>query len=165
MNPVDCPKTVFRTHQGHYEFLVMPFGLTNAPATFQALMNHIFAPYLCKFILVFFDDILIYSPSLAHYLTHLRLAFQILRFHKLYVKRSKCSFAEEKVEYLGHIISGHGVSTDLPKIAAMKSWLRPKTLKELRGFLGLIGYYRQFIKGYGMISKALTNLLKKNSFI
>lgn len=139
MNPIDCLRLLLEPIKGVMKFLVIPFGLTNAPATFQALMNHIFAPYLRKFVLVFFDDILIYNSTLDQHLSHLKLAFQNLRFRKLYVRRSKCSFAEKKVEYLGHVISGHGVSTDPHKIEAMKSWPRPKTLKELRRFLGLTG--------------------------
>jgi len=115
----------FKTHQGLYEFLVIPFGLTNAPATFQALMNHIFNPYLRKFILVFFNNILVYSPSLDQHLTHLRVAFEILKANQLFVKGSKCTFAKVKVEYLGHVIIGEGVSTDPKKIVAMLEWPQP----------------------------------------
>ena len=146
MSPKDVHKTTFRTHQGLYEFLVIPFGLTNAPITFQALMNHIFSPYLRKFILVFFDDILIYSSSLDQHLSPLRAAFEILKSNQLFVKRSKCTFVEEKVEYLGHIITREGVSTYPKKIVVMFEWPKPQSVKDLRGFLGLTGYYRRFIQ-------------------
>ena len=119
MRPNDIPKTAFRTHQGLYEFTVMPFGLTNAPTTFQALMNQTLSPYLRKFILVFFDDILVYSPTLQTHPSHLQTTFEVLRIHRLYVKLSKCTFAQGEVEYLGHVILSKGVSTDSKKIEAM----------------------------------------------
>jgi Reverse transcriptase (RNA-dependent DNA polymerase)/RNase H-like domain found in reverse transcriptase len=164
MNSADIPKTAFRTHLGHYEYMVMHFCLTNAPATFQALMNQIFKPYLRKFVLVFFDDILVYNTSLLTHKEHLSLVFQKLLENQLSAKRSKCEFRVTQIDYLGHLITSEGVGTDPHKVQAMKEWPEPKLVKELRGFLGLTGYYRKFIKNYGLTSRPLTNLLKKNAF-
>nr|MDZ8005329.1 RNase H-like domain-containing protein [Nostoc sp. DedSLP05] len=161
----DQAKTAFRTHQGHFEFRVMPFGLSNAPATFQALMNKIFGKYLRQFILVFFDDILIYSKSLEEHLHHLDTTLNILAEWKLYAKRSKCTFASQSLEYLGHIISVDGVHMDPDKIIAIQEWPVPRTLKKLRGFLGLAGFYRRFVRNFSSIAHPLTDLTKKNSFM
>ena len=144
--PIDILKIVFRTHNEHYEYLVMPFGLCNAPSTFQATMNSIFWPHLRKFILVFFDDILVYSPTWDMHLMHVRQTLAILKQHQFFVKTSKCVFGQQELEYLGHIITNHGVKVDENKIAAMVAWPRPTNISELRGFLGLTGYYRKFVK-------------------
>lgn len=163
--PQDVFKTTFRTHQGLYEFKVMPFGLTNAPATFQNLMNDIFQEQLRKIVLVFFDDILVYNTSLPDHVQHLQEVLTKMREHKLFAKSSKCLFGQNHVEYLGHVIPEEGVSTDPTKIQAMQGWPTPTTLKQLIEFLGIVGYYRRFIRNYGILGKPLTDLLKKETFV
>lgn len=162
MKPEDEHKTAFKTHNGHFEFRVMSYGLTGAPATFQGLMNTVLAPLLRKGVLVFIDDILIYSKDLTDHVLKLRQVFQILHVHQLKVKRSKCSFAQSTLTYLGHVISKDDVSTDPKNIQAVQQWAVPANVKEVRGFLGLAGYYRKFVRHFGVISRPLTDLLKKH---
>ncbi|KAL4319491.1 hypothetical protein GQ457_18G008410 [Hibiscus cannabinus] len=157
----DVPKTAFRTHEGHYEFLVMPFGLTNAPSTFQATMTDLFKPFLSKFVLIFLDDILVYSDDWQDHLRHVRLVLQLLRENGFVAKRSKCDFDRESIDYLGHIVSSKGLAVDPAKVAAIQSWPTPSNIKSVRGFLGITGYYRRFIQGFASLAAPLSDLLKK----
>jgi hypothetical protein len=125
MHPTDIEKTAFRTHQGHFEFTVMPFGLTNVPATFQALMNDVLHDFIRRFVLVFFDDILIYSSTWAEHLQHVKMVFDTIRLNQLFVKQSKCIFGSTSIAYLGHVISANGVAMDSDKVAAVDSWPMP----------------------------------------
>lgn len=165
LKPEDEHKTTFKTHHGHWEFKVMSFGLTNAPATFQVAMNTIFEPLLRKCVLIFMDDILVYNKTLKEHKQHLQAVFDILQANKLFLKISKCSFAQKQLEYLGHIINGQGVATDPLKIQAVQNWSTPTDIKQVRAFLGLAGYYRKFIKHYGLISRPPTDLLNKKNTI
>ncbi|KAL5553429.1 hypothetical protein UlMin_040830 [Ulmus minor] len=158
----DVPKFAFRTRYGHYEFLVMPFGLTNAPAAFMDLMNRIFREYLDKFVIVFIDDILIYSKSQKEHEQHLRVVLQTLKQHQLYAKFSKCEFWLSSVQFLGHVVSKDGISVDASKIEAVSKWPAPTNVTEIRSFLGLAGYYRRFVEGFSSLSAPLTGLTKKN---
>jgi hypothetical protein len=139
----------------------MPFELTNTLAMFQHIMNTIFSEFLRKFILVFMDDILVYNSTLEEHLQHLTLFFQTLAKHQFLIKRNKYLFAQQLLEYLGHIITTRGIATDHSKIEAISQWPDPMNVKELSGFLGLASYYRLFIRNYGVISRPLSNLLKK----
>ena len=157
----DIPKTAFRTRYGHFEFMVMPFGLTNAPTTFMDLMNRVFQPYLDQFFLVFVDGILIYSQSEVEHEDHLRIVLQLLRDHYFYVKFSNCEFCLAEVGFLGHVVSASGVSVDPGKVEAMMSWERPKSVFEIRSFLGLAGYYRRFIEDFSQLAAPMTRLTWK----
>ncbi|GJS34396.1 reverse transcriptase domain-containing protein [Tanacetum coccineum] len=158
----DIPKTAFRTRYGHFEFTVMPFGLTNAPAVFMDLMNRVCKPYLDKFVIVFIDDILIYSKSKEEHEGHLRLVLELLRREKLYAKFSKCEFWLQEVHFLGHVINQGGIHVDPGKIKAVKNWEAPTSPAGVRSFLGLAGYYRRFIANFFRIAKPLTLLTQKN---
>ena len=139
----------------------MPYGVTGGPGTFQGVMNDILAPLLRKCVVVFIDDILVYSQNWSDHLTHLSQVFSILREHQFKVKLAKCSFAKQELRYLGHVVSASGVSTDPKKVQIIQDWPIPQNVKDLRSFLGMAGYYRKFVRNFGVLSKPLTNLLKK----
>ncbi|GJR86877.1 putative reverse transcriptase domain-containing protein [Tanacetum coccineum] len=157
----DIPKTAFRTRYGHYEFRVMSFGLTNAPAVFMDLVNRVCKPYLDKFVIVFIDDILIYSKNKQEHEEHLKIILELLKKEELYAKFSKCEFWIPKVQFLGHVIDNKGIHVDPAKIESVKDWASPKTPTEIRQFLGLAGYYRRFIEGFSKIAKPMTKLTQK----
>ena len=157
----DIPKTAFRTRYGHYEFMVMPFGLTNAPAVFMDLMNRVCKPYLDQFVIVFIDDILIYSKNEKEHEEHLRTVLELLKEEQLYAKFSKCEFWLREVQFLGHVINSDGIHVDPAKIEAIKNWDVPTTPTEIRAFLGLAGYYRRFISNFSKIALPLTKLTQK----
>lgn len=160
----DVYKTAFKMHTGHYEFLVMPFGLTIAPASFQEWMSHIFKPLLRRGVLVFFEDILVYSMSFEEHYKHSEAVFELMQGNQMFAKDSKCAFAVSKIEYLGHFISKDGVQTDPTKLSAIESWPVPASVNEVRSFLGLAGYYRKFVRNYAVISKPLTESTQKGGF-
>ena len=139
----------------------MPFMVTNAPAAFIDLMNRVFQPYLDKFVIVFIDDILVYSASEEDHAQHLWIVLNILREKQLYAKYSKCEFWLHEVSFLGHVVSGEGISADPKKVEAIIKWEEPKNVAEVRSFLGLAGYYRRFVEGYSRISAPLSQLTRK----
>ena len=158
---VDIPKTAFRTRYGHFEFTVMPFGWTNAPAAFMGLMHRVFQPYLDQFFVICVDDILIYSQSEKEHEDDLRVVLQLLRDHQLYAKFNKCEFWLTEMRFLGHVMSASGVSVDLEKVEVVMSWERPKSVFEIRNFLGLTGYYRRFIEDFSQLATPMTRLTRK----
>ncbi|GJT29687.1 putative reverse transcriptase domain-containing protein [Tanacetum coccineum] len=158
----DIPKTAFRTRYGHFEFTVMPFGLTNAPAIFMDLMNRVCKLYLDKFVIVFIDDILIYSKSEEEHEVHLKTILDLLEKEKLYAKFSKCEFWLKEVQFLGHVVNRDGIHVDPSKVESVKNWKTPESSTEIRSFLGLAGYYRRFIENFSKIAKPLTLLTQKN---
>jgi hypothetical protein len=161
IRPCDIPKTPFSTRYGFYEFLVMSFGLTNAPAYLMYLMNSVFMTELDKFVVVFINDILVYSKNEKEHVKHLRIGLQRLRDHKLYAMLSKCEFWLDSVKFLGHTISKDGISVDPRKVQEVMDWKPPKSVHQICSFLGLAGYYRRFIPDFSRIAKPITELLKK----
>ena len=158
---VDVLKTSFRTRYGHYEFLVIPFGLTNAPTAIMDLMNRVFCPYLDQFVVVFIDDILMYSKDAQEHEHHLRIVLKTLRKNKLFAKLRKCEFWLREVSFLGHIVSAEGIRVDPVKIKAIMNWKPPRNVTEVRSFLGLASYYWKFVQGFSVIASSLTKLLRK----
>ena len=163
LQPSEEHKTAFSTHAGHYEFIVVPFGLSGAPGTFQGAMNVTLSPLQHKCVIVFFDDILVYSSSYEEHLQHLQQVLDLLAKDHWVVKLKKCQFAKQEIHYLGHVLSGGGIHTDPAKVTAVQEWPQPANVRELRGFLGLVGFYRKFVRNFAVIAKPLTNLLKKHT--
>jgi hypothetical protein len=163
IRPEDIPKTTFTTRYGLFEYLVMSFGLTNAPAHFTYLMNSVFMPELDKFVVVFIDDILIYSKNEEEHAQHLRIVLTRLREHQLYAKFSKCAFWLEEIQFLGHVLSARGVAVDPRKVKDNLEWKPPTIVHQVRSFLGLAGYYRRFIPDFSRLVKPITSLLKNET--
>jgi len=155
-------KMAFRSRYGHYKYVVMPFGVTNALTVFMDYMNKIFRPILDKFVVVFINDIVIYSKTQDEHIEHLRLVLGILSEKQLYAKLSKCEFWMDEVQFLGHVISAQGISVDPAKVDAVVKWESPKSTTEIRSFVGLAGYYRRFIEGFSKIVAPLTQLTRKD---
>jgi hypothetical protein len=163
IRPEDISKTKFTTRYGLFEYLVMSFGLTNAPAHFTNLMNSVFMPELDKFVVVFIDDILIYSKNEEEHAKHLRIVLTRLREHQLYAKFSKCAFWLEEIQFLGHVLSAKGIAVDPSKVKDILEWKPPTTVHQVRCFLGLAGYYREFILDFSKIVKPISGLLKNDT--
>ena len=161
MRESDIPKTACRTQYGHYEFLVMLFGLTNASAAFMDLINRVYDEYLDKFIIVFIDDILVYSRTMEEHELHLKIVLEKLRKKKLYAKLSKCEFWLEKFAFLGHVVSKEGISMDPSKDEAVCQWKQPRNPTEMRNYLGLTGYYRRFVDGFLKIATPMMAFTRK----
>src|SRR3989337_1601971 len=159
----DIPKTAFTIRYGLYEYTVMSFGMTNAPAYFMSMMNKVFMEFLDKFVVVFIDDILVYSKNEEEHKEHLRLVLEKLREHQLYAKFSKCEFWLKEVGFLGHVISGEGIAVDPTKVQSVTEWSAPTSVGEVRSFLGLTGYYQRFIENFSKIAKPMTEMLKKDT--
>jgi len=158
----DVQKTAFRSRYGHYEYVVMPFGVTNAATVFMDYMNRVFRPFLDKFVIVFIDDILIYSKTQEEHDEHMRLVLGVLRDKQLYAKLSKCEFWMDEVQFLGHVISAQGIAVDPAKVDVVVKWESPKSATKIRSFVGLAGYYRRFIEGFFKIVAPLTQLTRKD---
>ena len=154
-------KSAFKTMFGLYEWLVMPFGLTNAPSMFMRLMNHVLCAFIGKFVVVYFDDILIYSKTLEEHAVHIQQVLDMLRKEKLFSNMEKCTFCTEEVVFLGFVVLGSGIQVDESKVQAIKDWLTPKNVSQVRSFHGLLGFYRRFVRHFSTIAVPLNELTKK----
>jgi len=157
-------KTAFKTKGGLFECKVMPFGLSNAPSTFMRLMNQVFRLFIGKFVVVYFDDILVYSQTEREHLDHLKQIMEVLNKERLYGNLKKCTFFTPKVTFLGYIITAQGIQVDESKIEAIKSWPVPKSIHDVRSFHGLASFYRRFIKDFSTIMAPMTEVIKGTSF-
>ena len=162
LKPEDVPKTAFTTPFGLFEYTVLSFGLTNAPATFQSVMNDVLGDFLGKFVLVYLDDIVIFSKTEAEHLQHIEQVLQLLRKHKLYAKLSKCKFAQPQLAFLGHVVGRDGLHVDPKKVSAVQDWPVPRDKHAIGSFLGFGNYFRKFILGYSALVHALRRLQSKN---
>lgn len=154
-------KTTFKTKFGLFEWSIMPFGLTNAPSTFMRLMNDVLRHFIGKFVVVYFDDILIYSRTESEHVDHIRQVLQVLRDAKLFGNMEKCTFCKDRVIFLGYVVSAHGVEVDESKIEAIKNWPTPVNVSQVRSFHGLPSFYRRFVKDFSTIAAPLNELTKK----
>ncbi|KAF5774775.1 putative nucleotidyltransferase, Ribonuclease H [Helianthus annuus] len=165
LRPGDEWKTAFKTREGLYEWLVMPFGLSNAPSTFMRVMNQLLRPFIGKFVVVYFDDILIYSASFSDHVVHVRQILALLRRDRFYAATKKCVFMTPKVLFLGYVISGDGIQVDESKVAAVQNWPTPTTITEVRSFHGLASFYRRFIPHFSSIMAPVTDCMKGKTFV
>ena len=164
IRPGDEWKTTFKTKEGLYEWLVMPFGLSNAPSTFMHLMNQVLRPFLSRFVVVYFDDILIYSKNEYEHFDHVRQVLEVLKENELYVNLKKCVFLQKRLLFLGFVITSEGIHVDDSKVAAIRDWPTPKTITEVRSFHGLATFYRRFVKNFSTIMAPIIECLKKGKF-
>ena len=163
IDPEDVKKTAFTTRYGMFEWLVVPFGLTNAPSVFMQLMQEVLAPFLDQFVIVYLDDILVYSANLDDHIKHVNQVLQTLRAKQLFAKQSKCSLFQSRIDFLGYVISSQGIAMEQNKVQQILNWPPPATVKQIRQFLGLAGFYRQFINNFSGVASPLSSLMKTNT--
>ena len=164
IKPGDEWKTTFKTREGLFEWLVMPFGLSNAPSTFMRIMNQALRPFIGKFVVVYFDDILIFSSSMADHLSHIHDVLTVFRRDQLFAAKHKCEFGIPEVLFLGYVVSGQGLAMDQSKVEAVRSWPVPTTVTEIRSFHGLASFYRQFVSHFSTIMATITTCTKEGRF-